>query len=492
MPGINPPPSPMRDPAWPPDSPTWKLPPFPAPALPPLTRQNKVIITCSQFMEDPEEATKLKRQILNGSGEALSVVFDVGEYLEEFIPEVKKIFSLAFSISSIELHTANLDMEAEFLQNFLDTLPSHGELRAFSLVTAKDTPLMFVTISGLMNRNPKLVGIRLWGVDLTIAGTGNQYYPQCNLLRADFAHCHFHPEQLNVLLGSSQESLLCLKFEKLQGVSGSFIARAVKNYGRHVQMLSILLPNESDSDLDMEATYLVGDTASQFPYCLKYLHLGGLAASDNLFNVTPTATKKGQIPTTHLDTIVALRLDDCPRLSVNGLFGAMRHGQFKSLLRLHAYWLERDDVLSDVQVWKGFAASQDIRVDTSQEGLVWLSATKEFASMAPGGPGAPALPAPVAVVDPRSMPRVHEVARPGMPHTFPPDTHLQRGIPGRHGTAGSKTSRHKRRDSDSSSGSSSSSLSSDSESDSGSDSDDSAYHSSRNRGHKPQYGGRHR
>lgn len=197
---------------------------------------------------------------------------DVGEYLEEFIPEVKKIFSLAFSISSIELHTANLDMEAEFLQNFLDTLPSHGELRAFSLVTAKDTPLMFVTISGLMNRNPKLVGIRwvnitsmldatpcthlllhrLWGVDLTIAGTGNQYYPQCNLLRADFAHCHFHPEQLNVLLGSSQESLLCLKFEKLQGVSGSFIARAVKNYGRHVQMLSILLPNESDSDLDME------------------------------------------------------------------------------------------------------------------------------------------------------------------------------------------------------------------------------------------------
>lgn len=63
------------DPVWPPDSPTWKLPPFPAPALPPLTRQNKVIITCSQFLEEPEEAAKLKRQILNGSGEALSVVF---------------------------------------------------------------------------------------------------------------------------------------------------------------------------------------------------------------------------------------------------------------------------------------------------------------------------------------------------------------------------------------------------------------------------------
>lgn len=85
---------------------------------------------------------------------------DVADYVEDFIPEVKKIFSLAFSITSIEIHTANLDGEAEFLQTFLDTLPSHGELKAFSLVTAKDTPLMFVTISGLMYRNPKLVGIR--------------------------------------------------------------------------------------------------------------------------------------------------------------------------------------------------------------------------------------------------------------------------------------------------------------------------------------------
>lgn len=85
---------------------------------------------------------------------------DYGDYLESFIPEVKKIFALAFSISSIELHTANLDMEPEFLQSFLETLPSHGELKAFSLVTAKDTPLMFVTISGLMYRNPNLVGMR--------------------------------------------------------------------------------------------------------------------------------------------------------------------------------------------------------------------------------------------------------------------------------------------------------------------------------------------
>lgn len=90
---------------------------------------------------------------------------------------------------------------------------------------------------------------------MTIAGTGNQYYPQCQLLRADFSHCTFHPEQINVLLGSSKDTLLCLKFEKLVGVSGSFIARAVKNYGRRVQMLTILLPNESESEIDMEGEF---------------------------------------------------------------------------------------------------------------------------------------------------------------------------------------------------------------------------------------------
>ena len=59
-------------------------------------------------------------------------------------------------ITSIELHTASLDMEVDFLQGFLDTLPSHGELRAFSLVTARDCPLVFSSISGLLYRNPNL------------------------------------------------------------------------------------------------------------------------------------------------------------------------------------------------------------------------------------------------------------------------------------------------------------------------------------------------
>lgn len=194
---------------------------------------------------------------------------DAGDLLEEFIPEVRKLFSLAFSISSIELHTANLDVEPTFLQTFLDTLPSHGELRAFSLITARETPLVFSTISGLMYRNPKLMALRsvtyicvvvssltdmiyrLWGVDLSIAGTGNQYFPQCRLLRVDIAHCRMHPEQLNVLLGSSKDSLLCLKLERLIGIGGSFIARAVKNYAPKCQMLTILLPGESDSEMDM-------------------------------------------------------------------------------------------------------------------------------------------------------------------------------------------------------------------------------------------------
>lgn len=132
-------------------------------------------------------------------------------------------------------------------------------------------------------------------------------------------------------------------------------------------MLTILLPNQSDNEVDLEggvvkdryydyatdwcdylfpaptATYLVGDTASQFPTDLKYLHLGGLAASDNLFMVNPTGDQRiGQAPRSHLDSVVALRLDDCPRLTVNGLFGAMRHGHLRSLLRLHAYWLENE------------------------------------------------------------------------------------------------------------------------------------------------------
>lgn len=174
------------EPAQAPPSPTWKLPAYPAPALPPLTRQNKVIIAASRVLEDPVELDKLKRHVLNGQGEALSIVFGKSDYdavanirtdwdmsrrsaddyeqNDLFVPEVKKLFNIALTITSIELHTANLDMEVEFLQSFLDTLPSHGELRAFSLVTARDCPLVFSSISGLLYRNPNLqVGFKLWG-----------------------------------------------------------------------------------------------------------------------------------------------------------------------------------------------------------------------------------------------------------------------------------------------------------------------------------------
>jgi hypothetical protein len=69
------------------------------------------------------------------------------------------------------------------------------------------------------------------------------------------AHCRFHPEQLNVMLGSSKDTLLCMKFERLIGVSGTFIARAVKNYGQNVQMLTIILPGESASEMDMTGVF---------------------------------------------------------------------------------------------------------------------------------------------------------------------------------------------------------------------------------------------
>ena len=66
---------PEPEPAQPPESPTWKLPVFPAPALPPLTRQNKIIIASSRYCEDEEEKIKTKKCVLNGMGEALSIVF---------------------------------------------------------------------------------------------------------------------------------------------------------------------------------------------------------------------------------------------------------------------------------------------------------------------------------------------------------------------------------------------------------------------------------
>jgi hypothetical protein len=58
------------------------------------------------------------------------------------------------------------------------------------------------------------------------------------------------PQHVDNLLGGSKDSLLCLKFEKNVGLSGTSIAKAVNNYGQNVQMLSILLPAESESEMD--------------------------------------------------------------------------------------------------------------------------------------------------------------------------------------------------------------------------------------------------
>ena len=96
---------------------------------------------------------------------------------------------------------------------------------------------------------------RLWGVDLTPAGSGNQYYPACQLARVDIAHCKLFPGQLDNLLGASKESLICLKIDKPVGLSGSHIARAVNNFGKNVQMLTILLPEESESEMDHKGKF---------------------------------------------------------------------------------------------------------------------------------------------------------------------------------------------------------------------------------------------
>lgn len=89
-------------------------------------------------------------------------------------------------------------------------------------------------------------------MDLTPAGTGNQYYPACRLSRVDIAHCKLFPGQLDNLLGASKESLICFKIEKPMGLSGSQIARCVNNFGKNVQMLTIILPEESESEMDMK------------------------------------------------------------------------------------------------------------------------------------------------------------------------------------------------------------------------------------------------
>lgn len=105
--------------------------------------------------------------------------------------------------------------------------------------------------------------------------------------------------------------------------------------------------------------------------------------------------------------------------------------------------------------------------------------SQEAATMPPLPLQFPKHPGRAAIVNPRSMPRIHNVERPGMPHTFPPATHLQRGLPTIHSSSGS---RHRRRGSDSSSSSSGSSSSAsssddDSSSDESDDTDDRHGHS---------------
>lgn len=123
---------------------------------------------------------------------------------------------------------------------------------------------------------------------------------------------------------------------------------------------------------------MVADTASRFPSSLKFLHCAGLAASDNLFTLSPSnePPKRGQIPPSHLSSLVALRLDNCPRLTVNGLFAAIRQRTLPRMVRLHAYWLENEEAETDVELWRSFAASQEIRIDTETPGLVCVTAYK--------------------------------------------------------------------------------------------------------------------
>ena len=85
-----------------------------------------------------------------------------------------------------------------------------------------------------------------------MAGSGNQFYPTCKLIRVDLSHCKLFPQQVDNLLGGSKDSLLCLKFENNIGLSGTHISRAVNNFGKTVQMLTILLPAESDNEMDLK------------------------------------------------------------------------------------------------------------------------------------------------------------------------------------------------------------------------------------------------
>ena len=64
------------------------------------------------------------------------------------------------------------------------------------------------------------------------------------------------PQQLDTILGASKETLLCLKFDKPKGLAGSHIARAMNTYGKNVQMLTIILPDQSESEMDQKGDSL--------------------------------------------------------------------------------------------------------------------------------------------------------------------------------------------------------------------------------------------
>ena len=56
-----------------------------------------------------------------------------------------------------------------------------------------------------------------------------------------------------------------------------------------------------------------------------------------------------------------------------------------NLLRLHAYWLENEEAYNDIELWKRFAASEDITVDLETEGLVFITALKVSLDLADAG-----------------------------------------------------------------------------------------------------------
>lgn len=130
----------------------------------------------------------------------------------------------------------------------------------------------------------------------------------------------------------------------------------------------------------------------------------------------------------HLRDLVALRLDNCPRLTVNGLFNCVRQKNMPSLVRLHAYWFDEGDIAADVELWKAFAASEDIKADAEQEGLVWITMLKE-------------VPLPNLRADlPAQPPAVH-MPHAGVRYLAPPAAAVPPGSSS--GSTSSSSSRHR-------------------------------------------------